>query len=343
MRMEVREFGEFGLIERLQKLLGSPADDRLIVGIGDDAAVWRTADNAFEIATTDTLVENVHFLPGRMPWRAVGWKALAVNVSDIAAMGGTPTYALVTLTLPPDMPVEHLDALYEGIADCASAYDIDVAGGDIVSSPFFSITIALLGDSTVAQDGQPLLLRRAAAKPGDVIAVTGPLGGPAGGLRALIEGKEKQHPSLVESHLRFWPRIDAGKIAVAAGIRCGIDISDGLVQDLGHVCEASTVGANLHLGKIPVDDNLRLAYRDDAAMMAATGGEDYELILVGGEDALEIAEQALRKQLVLPDSEQITIVGEITTGQSHVRLLDAAGDEIDVTHKGWDHLKDARP
>jgi thiamine-monophosphate kinase len=340
--MEARELGEFRLVERLTKLLGATLGADLIVGIGDDAAVWRVAEGAYMIATTDSMVENVHFLPGRVPWRDVGWKALAANVSDVAAMGGTPAFALITLTLPPGMPVEHLDALYKGLAECAESYRIHIVGGDIVSAPFFSITVALQGSAAVNDEGEPLLLRRNAARVGDMIAVSGPLGAPAGGLRALIEGKEKQHPSLVEAHLRPSPRVDAGRIAVASGIRCGIDISDGLVQDLGHVCNASTVGATVYLDRIPIDDNLRIAYRDDAAMMAATGGEDYELILIGEKTVLDLAEHALRQHAHAPHTPQLAIVGEITAGPPRVRVVDAAGVEVDVAHAGWDHLMDTR-
>ncbi len=336
--MEVRELGEFGLIDRLRKTLGVPTDDRLIVGIGDDAAVWRTAAGAYTIATTDTMVEGVHFLPGRVAWRDVGWKALAANVSDIAAMGGRPTWALVTLCLPPETPVEHIDALYTGIAECADAYGVTVAGGDIVSSPVLTVTIAVCGDAAVAATGEPQLLRRNAAQLDDLIAVTAPLGGPAGGLRALLEGTGREHPSLVDAHMRFWPRVDAGEAAIAAGIRCAIDISDGLVQDLGHICTASRVGAELRLDRIPLDDNLLLAYRDDAAMMAATGGEDYELILVGPAPALARADAALREQLA-KNVLQLHVVGRITTGKNIVRVLDQEGREVDVSNRGWDHLQ----
>ena len=334
--MDVSDLGEFGLIEHLRAALPAATSDRLIVGIGDDAAVWRNGD-ACTIATTDTMVAGVHFLPGVVAWRDVGWKALAVNVSDIAAMGGTPAFALVTLCLPPAMPVDDVDALYAGLRECADAHGVAIAGGDIVSAPVFAITIALTGDAAHDAGGVPLLLRRGAARPGDLVAVTGVLGGSAGGLRALVDGAPAIDATrrLVARHMRPQPRIDAGRAAVAAGIVCGIDISDGLAQDLGHICEASGVAADLRLDRIPLDADLAPIWPDDAVTMAAAGGEDYELLLVGAEDAIARASTALATAL--------TVVGRIVEGAPRVRLLDAGSAEVTLASSGWDHLKKGRP
>ncbi len=348
----VGDLGEFGLIARLRARMGAAADERLIVGVGDDAAVWRTGVG-YTIATTDTMVADVHFLPGRCSWRDVGWKALAVNVSDIAAMGGTPSFALVTLHLPPATPLADIDDLYAGLNDCADAYGVNVAGGDIVSSPVFAVTVALAGEAVADEQGRALLLRRDGARAGDLVAVTGPLGGSAGGLRCLHKeprpanaaplGSDAEsrnvESQLIERHMHPWPRVDAGNIAARAGIRCGIDISDGLVQDLGHICESSGVEAELRLQAIPLEEGLAELFPEDARMLAATGGEDYELVLVGREGALQIAEEALRKHVSMPDVQQLTIVGRITgTGEGRVRVLDAGGAEVTLPSSGWDHL-----
>jgi thiamine-monophosphate kinase len=335
--MDVGELGEFGLIERLQKTLGAPSDERLIVGIGDDAAVWRNGET-FTIATTDTMVENVHFLPGKVAWRDIGWKALAVNISDIAAMGGTPTFALVTLSLPAGTPAEHIDEIYAGLHECAAAYSISIAGGDIVSSAVLSISVALMGEARVDHDDQPLLLRRDAARPGDVIAVTGPLGGSAGGLRALLAGNDAQYPELVAAHMHPWPRWDAAHLAVVEGIRCGIDISDGLVQDLGHVCRASDVGADIQADDVPRNASLVAAFPDEARSLALSGGEDYELLLIGSEAALSATDTALRRGRA-SDVQQLHTIGRITSGKPVVRVLDASGREVELASSGWDHLK----
>lgn len=341
----VDDLGEFGLIERLRERIGTPSGERLIAGIGDDAAVWRTG-TGYAIATTDTMVAGVHFLPGAVGWHDVGWKALAVNVSDIAAMGGAPSFALVTLHLPPETQVAVVDELYAGLAQCAQDYDVTIAGGDIVRSPVLAITIALTGDACVDDAGRPLLLRRDAARSGDLIAVTGPLGGSAGGLRLLQSlppelnvGEREISRRLVERHMHPRPRVDAGEIAVRAGLRCGMDISDGLVQDLGHICAASGVDAELRIDDLPLEDGLVTLFPEEAHVLAAAGGEDYELLLVGGEEALRIAEGALRRQVEMPDFQQLTIVGRITSaGAGRIRVIDAAGAEVALPSRGWDHL-----
>lgn len=334
MRVDVRDLGEFGLIERLRGALGDADDERLVVGIGDDAAVWR-AGAGFAVATTDTLVASVHFLPGEVAWRDVGWKALAVNVSDVAAMGAGPSFALVTLCLPPDMPVAAVDELYAGLRECAVAYGVTVAGGDVVASPVVTVTVALYGDAAARGDGTPALLRRDGARVGDSIAVTGPLGGSAGGLRVLTEGAGRTSAAerLVERHMRPRARVDAGRAAVSAGAACAIDISDGLAQDLGHVCEASGLGADLWLAKLPLDEALVAVYPDDAQTLAATGGEDYELVVVAPDDVLRRAEVMLGGPL--------TVVGVMREGAG-VRALDASGREARLATPGWDHVRRGR-
>ncbi|MHB8377295.1 MAG: thiamine-phosphate kinase [Dehalococcoidia bacterium] len=326
---------EFALIERLRQRLPQATDARLLAGIGDDAAVWRS--DGYTMATTDTLVEGVHFLREAAAPSDAGWKALAVNISDIAAMGGTPTFALVTLCLPPETDAAWLDGLYAGIRACAEAYGVTVAGGDIVSSPTLIITVALAGVPTLGAAGEPLLLRRDGARAGDVVAVTGPLGGAAGGLRVLGEGGAASDAgrTLVARQMRPQPRVDAGQAAARAGVRCAIDISDGLAQDLGHICEASGCGADVRLGDVSVDPALAALYPEDAPTLAATGGEDYELLLAAPREAIERASATLRAPL--------SVIGVITESAEHrARVLDGAGREVRFEHAGWDHLSRAQ-
>lgn len=336
--MKVSDLGEFGLIDRLADVLageGSGAlSGRLAVGIGDDAAVWRGEGEAI-IATTDTLVQGVHFLAERPAWRDLGWKALAVNVSDIAAMGGRPSFALVTLALRGSEDAEALDALYAGLAEAAEAWEVAIAGGDIVRANEMMISIALIGHAELDESGEPLVLRRNAATAGDVIAVTGALGGAAAGLQALREGTQDSENAraLIERHMRPEPRVDAGLAAIAAGVRCAIDVSDGLLQDIGHICKASRVGAVVWRDKVPIDPALRDYDPDAALRYAVAGGEDYELVLVGASEQIE----AIARAIAVP----VAVIGEmVIDSDAQAKLLDESAREIDVPAGGWDHLRE---
>jgi len=336
----VSELGEFALIARLQEELGDQrealakqaAGSRLLLGIGDDAAVWVSAAPT-QIATTDTLVEGIHFPPG-VPWNDLGWKSLAINVSDVAAMGGTPEYTLITLALPGQFQVEDALDFYRGLAEAGRHFGVVVAGGDVVRAPQFIVTVALSGRPSLADDSTPLLLRRDGARAGDAIAVSGHLGDSAGGLRLLtsnVDCPPETGERLRRAHLRPDPPVELGRAAVAAGLRCAIDISDGLAQDLGHVCELSGLGAVVHADRLPVSDHLRRAFPDEATALAAAGGEDYELLLTGPTATLE----ELRGQVKVP----LTIIGEMVAETPHrPRFLDSRGREMALAEAGWDHF-----
>jgi len=340
----VSDLGEFALIARLQEELSDqrealamqPAGSRLLLGIGDDAAVWASTAPA-RIATTDTLVEGVHFPPG-VPWSDLGWKSLAINVSDVAAMGGTPEYALITLALPGEFLVEDVVDFYRGLAEAGRHFGVVVAGGDVVRASQFVVTVALSGRASVTDDGTPLLLRRDGARPGDAIAISGHLGDSAGGLRLLtssVDCPPEAAERLRRAHLRPDPPVELGRAAVAAGLRCAIDISDGLAQDLGHVCELSGLGATVHADRLPVSDHLRRAFPEETTALAATGGEDYELLLTGSAQTLE----DLRRQVDVP----LTLIGEMVEPTPHEpRFLDSNGQQIALAEAGWDHFANKR-
>lgn len=326
--VDVSELGEFGLIERLAAAAGIAPPPDLIVGIGDDAAAWRTGDRVL-LATTDTLVEGVHFLPEFSPWADVGWKALAVNLSDIAAMGGDPLFALVTLALPPETEGAAVDDLYAGLLECARQFEVTIAGGDIVRAPQVSVTVALIGRAQM-RNGEPLLMRRDGAKAGDVLAVTGTLGDSAAGLWRLKKGAPADDP-LVEAHLRPRPPLEAAQEAARAGILCAIDVSDGLVQDLGRVCTMSGLGADIRVEALPLSEELRAAYPEDATALACSGGEDYGLLLAGARETVERLDAATDVRL--------SVIGEmIETADHRPRLLDGSGKPV-VAAAGWDHLR----
>ena len=230
--MDLSKIGEFGLIRRLETMakqegVASSRDQAftLVAGIGDDAAAWRIdTAGVLELSTTDTMVEEVHFTKSTTPWQDVGWKAMTSNLSDIAAMGGSPTYALVTLGLPGSILVEEVEAVFQGVVQACKTYGAVIAGGDVVSSPFFFITIALNGRIC----GQPML--RSAAVPSDVIAVTGPLGLSRGGLELMMRHSKVNSDAarqLVRAHRHPLPRLQEGRVFLEEGVRAAMDVSDG--------------------------------------------------------------------------------------------------------------------
>jgi thiamine-monophosphate kinase len=270
-------------------------------------------------------------LPGKTSWWNVGWKALAVNLSDMAAMGGMPVLALVTLYLPADFCVEDLQEVYRGLGVAATSYDVKIGGGDIVRAPVFSITVALSGWAVASPLRQPQIMTRSSARAGDLVAVTGTLGDSAAGL-GLIKDDDEASPYLRQRHEKPEPRLESARKALDAGIRCAIDISDGLVQDLGHVARASNVAIRLEAGRIPLSAELTQLLPGRALGLALTGGEDYELALIGPGLAIE-------PLLALTDP-PITLIGEVIEAhEPHVGVIDERGQEIPLGNIGWDHLK----
>ena len=346
--MLVSEVGEFELIDRLAaRIEGENARRirevdgrgfRMLRAIGDDAAAW-DAPAGLRVITTDTMVEGVHFRLDYTPWRDLGWKCLATNISDVAAMGCVPTYAIVTLGLRPDLPVEGLEALYDGMMDVAAVYGGAVVGGDIVRSPVFFVTVALQGAAPGGADG---LMVRDAAMPGDLVAVTGGLGASAGGLRLLAGGAQGVGADaaeyLVGAHNRPAPRVGEGVALVDAGVRCAMDVSDGLVDDLGKLCRASGVGARVYVARVAADARLKAAFPGEWLELALGGGEDYELLFV--------APPGVMRRAVGVVSPPPAVVGVITefagdgsAGAGRVTLVDGRGKAMDVASGGWDHFR----
>lgn len=334
--MKVSELGEFGLIKRLIQRVQSargktdntPPGMRLLVDVGDDTAAWQTGD-IIELFTTDTVVDSVHFTRQTTPWKDLGWKAMAANVSDIAAMGGLPTYALITLGLPKDTLVEEMDDLYDGFAEICLEYGAQIIGGDIVGSPVAFVTISLMG----VTDRQPLL--RSAARPGDQVAVTGWVGASRGGLELLQRGGTSMAPvpaeALVKAHRRPRPRIAEGRILSKEGVRAAMDVSDGLLDDLGKLCEASSVAGILHLESVPVHPALKEAFPEHYRAFALGGGEDYELLFTAPP---EVMGRVLHLMGV-----GATVIGEIVEGKpGSVTLLGPDGLPVAPPEGGWDHF-----
>lgn len=331
--MKVSELGEFGLIELLEKTIASarrtsPAWKRLLVGIGDDAAAWKS-DGSVQLATTDTMVQDVHFNLASTNYTDLGWKALATNVSDIAAMGGQPEYALITLALPDDTEAEDMVALYQGMMEMCNRYGVALVGGDIVRAPQLVITITVLGSAA-----KGALLTRSAAKPGDKVAVTNYLGNSAGGLKMLQQGlklDDETTAMLKQAHLRPMPRVEEGKLLISQGVKAAIDISDGLVADLGHIGERSAVAAIINIEQLPIHPGLKAAFPEEYPGLALSGGEDYELLFTAPAEVMA----KVKRAAACP----ITVIGEIVSGKpGQVTVLDARGNALPLKEKGWDHF-----
>ncbi len=330
----VRQIGEVALIERLAERvsragLEPPTLDgfELRTGIGDDAAVWRLA-RGLTVTTTDTMVEGTHFTRATASWADVGWKLWKANVSDVAAMGGTPLAGVVTLGLPSATPLRAVDDLYDGMLDACRAYRTLLVGGDVVDSPTAFFTVAMSG----ACLEEPLA--RSAGRAGDAVAVTGPLGASAAGLRLLLAGRtpsSEAERSLAAAHRRPCARVDAGRRLVEAGVRCAMDVSDGLAADLGKLALASGCGVRIDAAAVPVAAAARELFPDEATQLALGGGEDYELVFAGPADAVEGVVAAL------PDS---AVVGKLTKAEpGAVSVVDAGGAPLKVAETGWEHLR----
>lgn len=338
--MKVSEFGEFNLIKQLQGMVeGSSIEMKSMkrspsleftLGIGDDAAAWRLGD-VTHVCTTDTMVSDVHFtINDQISWHDIGWKAIASNLSDIAAMGCTPNYIMVTLGLPPDTDTGDMLELYSGMNYCCEESGSMIVGGDIVRSETLFITIAIIG-TTLGE-----LLLRTTAKAGDSIAVTGPLGGAAGGLKLYTEQKKtsgKLANSLKSALVHPQPRITTGHNLARLGVRTAIDISDGLLGDLGKLCEASGVAARLEQDSIPIAKATREVYPEDAFNLALTGGEDYELLFTAPPEVMDQAIKSIRKPTPI-------IIGTIVSGTSgSIVLVDSLGQNQPIPEGSWDHFR----
>jgi len=316
----LEDVGEHGWIARLtRRLSGDGAHARVLVGPGDDAAVVAAGRRPL-LLTTDTLREGVHFRAGWLTPRALGRRAFAVTASDLAAMGGIPTFALLALEAPRRTPVAHLDALVAGFAVAARETGARLVGGNLVRGSALALTAALVGEVP----GR--IVTRAGARPGDGLWVTGHLGGAGVAIRQLVAGGR--------ARLSEPPRrLRAGRmLAVLASAM--IDVSDGLLQDVGHLCRASGVAAEIELARLPVAPGCRRALGPAAAAFAATAGEDYELLFTlppRRERALARVRARLNCRL--------THIGRVRTGRPAVRVLDAAGRPLALGRRGFDHFR----
>ncbi len=334
--MKVSELGEFGLIDLLAEMAYSAQDNqtaswqKLLIGIGDDAAAWRGAPST-QLATVDSFIQDVHFSLDIFPWEELGWKALAVNLSDIAAMGGLPRYALVSLALPGDTEVENVTSLYRGMIELAQQFGVAIVGGDVCSAPLIAVTITVLAD-TGNQGGR--LLTRSAAAPGEQIAVTGYLGAAAAGLEMLtkqLQFDPEATACLKKAFLHPYPRVAEGQLLIEQGVKTAIDISDGLLSDLRQICKSSQVGAQIEIDHVPIQPTVKAEFTDIFLELALSGGEDYELLFTGSAETINRVKEAA--------SCPITVIGEIVADNiGEVSLVDRKGNRFNPGKTGWEHF-----
>lgn len=324
---DLPHLGEFGLIERFRALLGTPPEGE--VWIGDDAAILRAPGGTI-LFTADLLVEGVHF---DLAWTGpedLGWKALAVNASDVAAMGGTPRRALVSLGVRPGLDVGFLEGMYRGMRECCDRFGMAVAGGDLSRAGELVVSVALLGNPA----GRRVIERRG-AQVGDAVCVTGTLGAAAAGLAVLRAGREPR-ADLAAAHRRPVPRVREAEVLRRFLPSAMVDVSDGFGADLGHLCAASGVGATIDAGRLPLIDLAGAGPELDPVLdplaLAVSGGEDYELCFTIAPERAEAAAVAVEQAT----GTRVQAVGEIT---AEGLVLRQDGDERALPAGGWDHFR----
>jgi thiamine-monophosphate kinase len=333
--MPRRPTGETGLIAALAEGFG-PSPPEVILGIGDDCAALDLGGRDYLLWTVDTLIEGVHFDPAYISHKQLGRRSLAVNLSDIAAMGGTPAYALLSLGWPPARELSQTLELGNGLAELAAEYGVAVVGGDTVAAPHgIMVTVSVLG--RVPKDE---MLTRSGAGVGDYIYVTGPLGEAAAGLeilrRQLRMAPELAEP-LLKAHLDPTPQLAAGRLLAQERLAsAAIDLSDGPATDLFHICRASGVGARLEAATIPISTGVATVGRElerEPLDLALKGGEDYQLLFTAHPSQKERLARLFRQAGLTPPGR----IGEIVAGED-VTLATPAGEEI-ISGTGFDHFR----
>lgn len=317
MKRKISDIGEFALIEKITK--GLRLSNAVIKGVGDDCAVLKFTRDKYLLLTTDIFVENTHFIlkdtlkgtsalkdTGAPPFQ-IGWKALAANVSDIAAMGGIPKDALISLALPSNYAIRMVEGIYRGIKAVARGFGINIVGGDTSRADKLIINISLLGEVKKKH-----LVLRSGARRGDIIFVTGSLGG-----------------SIYGKHIRFIPRIKEAQLLVKSfKLHSMIDLSDGLSSDLNHIARESDVGALIYEQSIPLSRDAR------SIKQALNMGEDFELLFTLSPAE---AKKLLRKKprgIVIP----LTRIGEIRDKRFDLKLITKKGREKELRQEGFRHF-----
>lgn len=299
---------EFELISNIKKWVNNKG---LVVPIGDDAAAFDLNPKLSTLFTSDSLVENVHFKLNTIKPSDLGYKSLTANISDIAAMGGTPLFATVALGLPTGTKKSFINQLYKGLIDASDQYSVKIVGGDISAAKEIVINIGLIG-----QVSKDLILRRSSAKAGDDILVTGKLG--------LAAAKKYLTKPIA--------RIKEAQLAAKIGVKTAIDVSDGLASDSQRICEASKVGLTLFADKIPIDKEVSSFAKNNQALQSAlSGGEDYELIFTVHPKLTDKLMKEFKRQ-----KWSLSLIGKVNSSKK-VEVIDESGKLV-KWKKGYEHF-----
>ncbi|MFH1541306.1 MAG: thiamine-phosphate kinase [Elusimicrobiota bacterium] len=327
--MKLSQLGEFGLIERIRKKSKLAVHHpETIVGIGDDCAVVKCTSNKHLLFTTDMLVENIHFSKKYYSFFDIGYKSLAVNLSDIAAMGGVPLYALITAGFPTETKVIEADEIYCGINKLASEFNVEIIGGDTVKSPTALIISITLVGKTIS-DTHGTCIKRSGAKDGDLIFTTGNFGDSSAGLY-LLQKNVAGYSKLKKKHLNPYPRIKDGLFIAKSGFATSmIDSSDGFDKSIRFICQESNVGCEIYLDKIPVSNEFKksiTAYHLPTTTYRLFGGEEHELIFTVPANKKSYFEKRFYE------------IGRITKNKN-ITYLDSNNKKIKLKDDGYDHFK----
>ncbi len=334
--MNLKDIGEFGFIKRISRgCLIRPQN--VIKAIGDDAAAFIPAPGQVILVTTDLLVERIHFLRNTTSGFNLGYKALSVNLSDIAAMGGIAREAFISIAIPENCPIDFLEDLYKGMKTLAAEFDVNLLGGDTTRSKVdLIINISVVGSAFEKE-----ILYRNTARQGDIICSTGYLGDSRAGLHLIINGikaDSNELKALLDAHLLPKPYLQEGRfLARQGGVHAVIDVSDGLSSDIGHIAKESNVGIRLYSEKIPVSNNLEkfCAWFDfDPVEYAFDGGEDYTLLCTISPDKVDHIAADYLKRFRNP----LYQIGEITDS-GEMELVLQNGQIRSFAPSSWDHFK----
>lgn len=340
-RTDINELGEFGLIDHLTQNVDKKLDSTEL-GIGDDAAVISVSEDSSMLMTTDMLVEGVHFNLMYMPLKHLGYKAVAVNVSDICAMNGVAEQITVSIAISSRFPIEALEELYDGINTACKVYNVDLVGGDTTSS-LTGLTISI---TAIGRAAKKDISYRSGAKDFDLLVVTGDLGAAFMGLQVLEREKEVYnanpniqpdlagHDYIIERQLKPEARIDVIKYLKELDVvpSSMIDISDGLASEIMHICKASDLGCRVYGEKIPIDSTTSMTAIDfnlDPVTCAFNGGEDFELLFTVKQEDFD----------KIKGNPHMTVIGHMTDKADGIYHVDKAGSLVELQAQGWDHFK----